>query len=416
MIPPLSRSRPVKTEVDIAIVGAGAAGIGAARRLHGRDVLLIEASDRVGGRAWTLETQGLPLDLGCGWLHSAERNPWVPIAERAGFTIDRSTSAWGEQWRDLGFAPAEQEAAGAAFAAWDARLREDPPPSDRAADALPPDGEWNAYIEALSGYINGTGLADLSVADYRAYDDAASECNWRLPDGYGTLVASQLPPIPLALSTPVRRIRDEGDGLVLETPRGEMRARVAIVTVATPVLATGGIRLPARYDDRCHAAAHLPLGLANKLFLRLADPHAVPAEHHLLGNPRTARTGSYYLRPFGRPLVECFFGGSGAADLEAEGIDATAAFAREELGALLGSDIARGLRLVAASAWGQADGFGGSYSHALPGHADARATLAAPDDGLLFAGEACSRTDFSTAHGALATGEAAAAAALALLG
>jgi monoamine oxidase len=102
--------------------------------------------------------------------------------------------------------------------------------------------------------------------------------------------------------------------------------------------------------------------------------------------------------------------------LEAKGFDATAAFAREELGALLGADFAQGLRLVAGSAWGQADGFGGSYSHALPGHAYARTVLAAPDDRLLFAGEACSPTDFSTAHGALATGVSAAAAALALLG
>lgn len=257
------------TDVDVAIIGAGAAGIGAARRLHGRglDVLVLEASDRIGGRAWTLGAQGMPLDMGCGWLHSADRNPWVKIAEDAGFAIDRSESAWGKQLHDLGFSPGQREAANRAFAAWDARLRSNPPPSDRAADALPPEGEWNAYVEALSGYINGTGLADLSVADYLAYDDAATDKNWRVPDGYGTLVAAQLPRVAVALGTPVRRIRDEGGHLVLESPRGAVRARTAIVTVATPVLARGGIALPGRYDARCHAAAQLPLGLANKLFL-----------------------------------------------------------------------------------------------------------------------------------------------------
>lgn len=404
--------------VDIAIIGAGAAGVGAARRLNrrGLDVLLLEASARVGGRAWTHSVEDMPLDLGCGWLHSAERNPWVGIAEAAGFPVDRSTAAWGQQLRDLGFSPAEQEAANRAFAAWDSRLRSDPPPNDRAADALPPGDPWNAYVEALSGYINGAGLSDLSVADYLAYDDAASDANWRLPDGYGTLVASDLPPVPVALGTAVRRIREDATGLVLETPRGDIHARAAIVTVPTPVLARGELRLPGRHDDRCHAAAQLPLGLANKLFLRLEDAEAVPPESHLLGNPQSADTGSYYLRPFGRPVIECFFGGSGAAALEAEGPDASAAFARQELGALLGAGFARGLRLVAASAWGQADGFGGSYSHALPGHAEARAVLAAPDDRLFFAGEACSRTDFSTAHGALTTGEAAAEAVLAVLG
>lgn len=403
------------TEIDVAIIGAGAAGVGAARGLYGRglDVLVLEASDRVGGRAWTQAVAGMPLDLGCGWLHSADRNPWVGIAEDARFAIDRSESAWGRQWRDLGFPPDEPAAANQAFEAWDARLRSDPPASDRAADALPAQGKWNAYVEALSGYINGTGLANLSVADYLAYDDAATEANWRVPAGYGTLVASQLPPVALALGTPVRRIRDEADRLVLETPRGSIRARAAVVTVATPVLATGGLRLPQRYDAHCHAAAQLPLGLANKLFLRFEDAEAVPADGHLLGNPRTSDTGSYYLRPFGRPVIECFFGGSGAAVLEAAGADTTAAFAREELGALLGSDVARRLPFLTASAWGQADGFGGSYSHALPGHAGARAILATVDDRLFFAGEACSPTDFSTAHGALATGEAVAAAIIA---
>jgi monoamine oxidase len=404
-------------EVDVALIGAGAAGIGAARRLHGRghDVLVLEASDRVGGRAWTLGVEGMPLDMGCGWLHSAERNPWVAIAEQAGFAVDRSESAWNTQLHDLGFSPAERAAADRAFAAWSSRLRDQAPASDRAADVLPPGGEWNAYVEALSGYLNGTGLSDLSAADYLVYEDAASDENWRVPEGYGTLIASQLPRVPVAFGSPVRRIRDEGRGLLLETPRGTLRAAVAIVTVAAPVLARGALRLPARYDPRCHAAAQLPLGLANKLFLRLDDAEAVPPESHLLGNPRASHTGSYYLRPFERPVVECFFGGSGAAALEAEGLDAAVAFARAELGALLGAKFAKGLRPVAASAWGQADGFAGAYSHALPGHAGARAVLAAPDDRLFFAGEACSAADFSTAHGALATGEAAAEAALALL-
>ena len=69
-------------EADVAIIGAGAAGIAAARRLHqqGRRVLLIDAMNRVGGRAHTIMAHGMPLDLGCGWLHSAERNPLASFA------------------------------------------------------------------------------------------------------------------------------------------------------------------------------------------------------------------------------------------------------------------------------------------------------------------------------------------------
>lgn len=399
-------------DYDVVIVGAGAAGVGAARRLagSGRSVAVVEGSQRVGGRAWTLGVAGQPLDLGCGWLHSAERNPWVGIAQAAGFAIDRSPTSWGEQYRDLGFAPAEQEAAGDAYDAFDRRLRDAPPPSDRAADALPAGGEWNGFIEALSGYINGAGLGTLSVEDYLAYDDAASDVNWRVPAGYGTLVAASLPAFPLHLATPVERIMEDGAFLKLITPRGDIRARVVIVTVATNVLAKGGLRLPGAgaLDDHAHAAACLPLGLADKLFLAFDDA-TVPPDSHLLGNPRSACTGSYYLRPFGRPVVEVFLGGAGAVALEDVGLDGAAAFAIDELAALLGNDVRGKLRLIAGSAWARTDGFGGSYSHALPGHHAARATLAKPwQDRLFFAGEACSSTDFSTAHGALATGIAAA--------
>ena len=68
---------------DVVIVGGGAAGIGAARRLAQTELstLVLEASPRLGGRAWTHEIAGLDLDLGCGWFHSAERNAWVTIAE-----------------------------------------------------------------------------------------------------------------------------------------------------------------------------------------------------------------------------------------------------------------------------------------------------------------------------------------------
>ena len=69
-----------KSDVDVAVIGAGAAGLAAAHELvtAGFDVLLVEARDRIGGRAWTLRDGApAPLDLGCGWLHSADRNPWV---------------------------------------------------------------------------------------------------------------------------------------------------------------------------------------------------------------------------------------------------------------------------------------------------------------------------------------------------
>ena len=105
--------------VGTVVIGGGAAGIAAARVLHdaGRDVLLVEASDRLGGRAHSVVIDGIgPVDHGCGWLHSAKRNPWTAIAEASGFTVDRSSANWRTQWRNLGFPSDEQDASHAAFA------------------------------------------------------------------------------------------------------------------------------------------------------------------------------------------------------------------------------------------------------------------------------------------------------------
>lgn len=394
---------------DVAIVGAGAAGIAAGRRLValGHSVLLVEALPRLGGRAHTIEAGGLPLDLGCGWLHSAERNPLVTLADAEGVEVDRSEAAWGRQLRDIGASPEVQAEAWAAYEAFGERIRQNPPASDRAGDALPAGDPWRPFVDALSGFMNGAELDRLSVADFLAYDEAASGTNWRLPGGYGALVAGLGACLPATLGTRVTAIAEDR-GVRLETDHGPIEARAAIVTVSTAVLASGALRVPAA-DDHLHAAASLPLGLADKVFLSLGDPDAVPPESHLLGRFVSAHTGSYYLRPFGRPLIECFFGGTLARELETAGKDAAVAFAVKELRGLLGSDVARGLAPVAATAWGREPTVLGSYSHALPGHANSRAALARPvSPRLCFAGEACSPHDFSTAHGAWQSGVAAA--------
>ena len=392
--------------LDVVIVGAGAAGIAAARRLIrlGRSVLLVEALHRLGGRAYTAQFAGLPLDLGCGWLHSADRNPLAELANAANVKIDRRKAAWGEQLRDVGATAETQARAWGEYEAFGTRLRRDPPPSDRAGDAMSPSDPWHPFVDALSGFTNGTEIDQLSVADFLAYDEAASGTNWRLSTGYGAFIASLGAGLPAALGTRVTAISG-GRHTRLDTDRGPIEARAAIVAVSTAVLASGAIRFDPPADEHLNAASRLPLGLADKIFLSLAEPDSVPPESHLLGRFDDARTGSYYLRPFGRPYVECFLGGAFARELEAEGEPAAVTFVTDELRALLGADFARGLAPLAVTAWGREPTILGSYSHALPGSADARAVLARPvSPRLCFAGEACSPRDFSTAHGAWQTG------------
>jgi monoamine oxidase len=403
---------------DVAIVGAGAAGVAAAGQLvaAGRSVILIEASDRVGGRAWTSGIAGMPLDLGCGWLHSADRNPMVPLAEAAGFAVDRVESAWREQYRNLGFSRDDQHAAWNAWTELERRLDKEPPQSDRAADALEPGNPWNNYLEAISGYINGAQLGEVSVADYMAYDRASTVINWRVREGYGALIAGLLPPAVVQLATPVTAIDHRAPRVCLTTRNGTIEATTAIVTVSTAVLASGAIRFTPPVDHHLEAASGLPLGLADKLFLGLEEGHGLEADSHLIGDPHSATTGSYYIMPFGRPVIEVFFGGQGAEAMEATGLAAAFDFAGEQLAALLGSDIRSRLRPLAGSCWRRTDHVGGSYSHALPGHASRREILARPvDERLFFAGEATHPIDYSTAHGAWESGLRAAGEALAAL-
>ena len=146
-----------------------------------------------------------------------------------------------------------------------------PPASDCAADALEPDGEWNAYLQAMSGFLMGAGLERISITDYFAYDVASTGCNWRAPAGYGSLVAASLPrPIDLRLSTPVESIELDSHVVVLATPVGTVRAGAAILTVSTDVLTGGAITPPRGLDAWRHAAARLPLGRNEKLFLEIS--------------------------------------------------------------------------------------------------------------------------------------------------
>ena len=405
--------------VDIVIVGGGAAGVGAARQLahSGLSTVLLEASSRLGGRAYTQEIRGLDLDLGCGWLHSADRNSWADIARTAAIPLDESRAAWGAQYRNLGFTPAEQAAAWIAFESWTQRLARSPPASDCAADALEAGGEWNAHIRAIVSFISGATLERLSAADYAAYDETSSENNWRVRTGYGALVARSFPRrVALQLATPVESLTLSGAGVTLATASGSIDARAAILTVSTAVLAGDAIKLPAELSPWREAAGKLPLGLNEKLFLEIVGESPFEPETHVTGDPRDPHTASYYLRPFGRPVIECYFGGERARLLSEQGVAAGFAFAIEQLANLFGADIRGRLRPLIASVWTRMTRVGGAYSYALPGHVSARERLAQPfESRVFFAGEATNSSDFSTAHGAHDSGVRAASEAIVAL-
>ena len=398
------------------VIGGGAAGIAAARTLHdaGRNVLLIEAADRLGGRAHSVRLPtGHVVDHGCGWLHSAKRNPWTAIVEQAGFTIDRRSPNWQVQWNDLGFPPDEKRASGQAYARFEeAAMAALDGPDRPLSDFVAADDPWRPMIDAISGYANGAPLTDVSLHDWATYEEAATDDNWAVVEGYGTVIVNHAGRVPVRTGVTASRIDHRGKTIRIETSQGVLEAEHVMIAVPTTVLAEGKLTFDPPLPAKQEAAAALPLGIADKVFLSVEGPLPWPAHAHLTGDPHSACTASHRLSPFGWPIVESFFGGPCAEALEEEG--AAAQFAVDELVKLLGNDWRRRFTPLDATRWRHAPLIGGSYSHARVGHAEARQKLAEPvDNRLFFAGEACSREDFSTAHGAYETGLAMARAILA---
>lgn len=401
------------TDTQVAIIGGGAAGIAAAHYLHNVNVpyKLLEARPRLGGRAWTTRSSdlGFPIDLGCGWLHSADRNPWTEIATSVGFTLDKTPPPWTRPSSPVGFPLAQQKEFHQALAAFYQRLGDVAAKShdSPASNCLLPSDPWSSLIGAVATFIAGAELNKVSAVDLHRYSD--TEINWRVVEGYGSLIVAFASKLDAMLNCAVIRIDHREKRIKIETTLGVLECDRALITIPTSLLATETIEFVPPLPDKVEAASRLPLGLNNKLFLSLTHAEEFEKDSRLFGRTDTVATATYHLKPFGRPLIEAYFGGELAHSLEKAGNEAFYDFAKSELTGLLGHDFGSRIRPVGLHAWGSDIYSCGAYSYAVPGHADSRSALTSPVDGrIYFAGEACSESQFSTAHGAYLTGVAAA--------
>jgi len=418
------------SDPDILVIGAGAAGIAAARTVlaAGRRVQVLEARSRPGGRAWTDSTTlGAPFDLGATWLHQAGQNPLTPLAADLA-PFDHDAVRRHVCFLDGRLATeAEMAEYDAAYAAFHPRLEAalaEAPPAATAADYAPRGGFWDATVAHWEGsVIAAAPLAAMDLRDFMATHLGGP--NLLLPGGIGGLLTRLAAGLPIAFGAVVERLRWGGaGGVVAEGGFGRVAAQAAIVTLPTAVLAAGGLRfepaLPAATEQAIH---DLPLGLLTKLGLRAAGGDRLDLapftglERRIEQEDEAAMT--FIAWPFGHDHLMGFLGGEAAWVLEREGEAALTDFAFAELRRAYGGRADRALRRggALASHWGTDPFARGAYSYARPGGAKARLALAAPRAGgrLCFAGEACHPRFAGTVGGAWETGEAAARAALAAL-
>jgi monoamine oxidase len=407
-------------DVEVVVIGGGGAGVAAARRLVDASVrcLLVEARPRLGGRAWTVhDGAGRALDLGCGWLHSADRNPWSDVARHMGFAIDTTPPPWTNRPLEASLSRVDHRALREAIDDFYMRLEE---AAKRNTDApastlLDSANRWNPLLDAMSTYISGAELDHVSLQDLNNYDNTS--INWRVVAGYGTLISDYGATLPAMLDCPVSGIDHSGKRLRITTSKGSIAADQVIITVSTAIIAAEHIRFTPALPNKIEAAQRLPLGHDDKLFMSLDGAEEFPTSARLFAHTNRTATAGYHIRPFGWPMIEAYFGGACAAELENGGEAAFFDFAVAELVGVMGSEFAKRLKPIRVHCWGRDPFALGAYSFARPGYADRRALLAEPvDDRLFFAGEACSLHDFSTAHGGYLTGVAAAESVIAARG
>jgi len=409
-------------EADIVVIGAGAAGIAAARRIMAanRKVIVVEAASQIGGRCQTdVTTFDVPFDRGARWMHNPETNPMIRLARAAGLEIVTAPSGQkiriGRRYARAG----ETEEFLAALVRANRAIDEASRRLDvSCASVLPKDlGDWAGTAEfVLGANFAGKDLKEVSVVDkVRAQDrNTAIACR----QGLGTLIAKLGEQVPLSLSTPANRISWGSRDVTVETPLGKIAARAAIITVSSNVLAAGNIKfnpdIPKRTLD---AAAKLSLGSYDRIALQMpGNPLGLARDDVIIEQSNSTRTALLYANIGSSSLCSIDVAGSFGRDLSAQGEKAMVAFAVEWLTKLFGSDAAAAVKKSSATRWNAAPYALGAMSAAGPGTQASRKVLSEPVGCMYLAGEATHETLWGTIDGAWESGERAAEAALRRIG
>ena len=394
---------------DVVVVGAGSAGIATALTLTGmgRSVVVLEAMNRIGGRAWTDTTSfGQPFDQGCAWLHKSNDNPYTPFARANGFDVrpheyhlevvyfgrKRGSPADAKRVNDTEQRMSDQIVAYPRDVASSRIVTVATPVQQAAAD----------YLSAMDFAVD---MDELSSFDYGHADDL--EPNLLCKQGFGAIVARRGQGLPVQLGTPARRIRYGGKGVVVETDGGDIRAGACVVTASTGALAAGTVRFdPEPRVAWQEAVADVPMGMLAKIPLRTPGERFGLKPFDDVMVERHGQQDIYFLSyPFDSDLIIGFVGGDFGWELSAAGEEAAVDFAKSALADMFGSRAPGKVDKGLLTRWASNPWTRGAYAAARPGHYASRAELARPfANRVFFAGEALAEGLIQTCGGAFKSG------------
>jgi monoamine oxidase len=419
---PAFGAAPASGSVDVVIVGAGAAGIAAARKFAaaGGRYVTIEATDHVGGRCVTdTHTFGVPFDRGAHWIYLPDNNPLTKLAPRRGLDVypappSQKVRIGRRNARESELEDFLSAQVRTTRAIADVARKTDLPTEQAVPNDL---GDWRGTIEFVLGpYICAKDLVQVSSFDFTkaAERNTAAFCK----QGFGALLAALAQGLNVQLSAPAKTI-DTRRGISVETPKGTINARAAIVTVPTNVVASGGLRFsPELGHHEIDSFGRLSLGSYDRIALELAgNALGIESDDLIFEKSSNTHTGAILANVSGTPLCTVDVGGAFGRDLSAQGEAAMIDFASEWLAGLYGAEVKKAIKRAHATRWNSEPYALGAWSSAVPGSQFARRQYLEPiADNVWYAGEAAHETLWGTVGGAWESGERAADAVIRRLG